>query len=103
MEKSIHISHRTLNLSNVSLSIANISSIRMMSFTVETRKDKGGVVVVFQNRGISCLAADRKKRSKLSFWDAMEPGSVDKKATSDGFDMLLYAQQGLNKLISPTQ
>lgn len=45
-------------------------------------KTRGGGVVVFQNREISCLAADRKKRSRVRFWEPMEPGSIDNKAIS---------------------
>lgn len=77
VEYSIQISHRVLNLSNVSLSKAIISSIRMMSLTTETQEDRRGVVVVFQRRGISCLVADRKNRSRVSFCVGMEPGSME--------------------------
>lgn len=61
VEYSIQISHRVLNLSKVSLSMANLSSIRIMSFIVDTHKVSGGLVEVFQNKGMICLAADKKK------------------------------------------
>lgn len=43
------------------LSSASISSVLLMSFTVETHNDNGGVVAVFQYNEMRCRAADRKK------------------------------------------
>lgn len=61
-EKRSQTDHKNLNL----MLRANISSMLMKSFTMETQRDNGGVVVVFQKRGISCRAADRKKRRSTS-------------------------------------
>lgn len=70
-------------MSKMSLSRAIISSMHMISLTAETQVDRGGVVVVFQKRGISCLAADRKKRSRVRLWEATEPGSIDNSAIAE--------------------
>lgn len=57
----------------------------------QTHSDSGGVVAVFQNKGINYLAANSEKCNKLSFLDAIEPGSIDKSAISGvGFRDLLY-------------
>lgn len=82
VEKSSQMNHKTLYFSNVSLSKASISSIHIILFTVETHKDKRGVTAVFQNKEINCLAADKKKLSRLHFCDAIEPMSIDRSAIS---------------------
>lgn len=59
-EKWSQMNHKTLYLSKVAKG-ASISFIPIMSFTVETHKDRDGVVAVFQYNGMSCRAADGKK------------------------------------------
>lgn len=35
-------------------------------------------MVVFQKRGMSCRAADKKKRNRHLFWEAIDPGSMER-------------------------
>lgn len=93
VQKLIQTYHKMFNFSKESLPIANISSICIISFTVETHKAKEGGTSDYQNRRISFLAAERKKRSKLLFWVAIEPGSTDSSATSgEGCRDALYSE-----------
>lgn len=56
--------------------------MRIMSFTVAAHRDNRGIVSVFQNRGMSCRAAEKKKRRRLGFWDVTDPGIIERRAIS---------------------
>lgn len=65
--------------SQLSIPLACFSFISIKSFMRSTHAFREGGTV-FQNQGMSCLAAHRKKLRRFVFWDLIEPVRMERSA-----------------------